>query len=270
MNRNGLFALVFHTLFVVFMIAPLVVVIWISFTPSDLLRLPFTDFSLRWFYAILDDRQFVDALWRSVVLGGCAATIAVMLALPSALALYRYNFLGKSALVSLFLSPLLIPHVVLGVAFLRFFSEMRITGSVLALATAHVIIIYPYALRLILSSLTGLDQSLERAAKSLGASNFTIFRRVTVPAITAGIVGGWAISFIQSFDEVTMTVFISTPSSITLPVRMYHYIEESIDPLVASVSTVVIFGTFLIMFLIDKVYGLDEMLVGSGRGTENE
>jgi putative spermidine/putrescine transport system permease protein len=91
-----------------------------------------------------------------------------------------------------------------------------------------------------------------------------VFRRVVFPLMIPGVAGGWVISFIQSFDEVTMTVFVATPSSMTLPVKMYHYIEESIDPLVASVSTVVILLTFLLMVLVDRIYGLDRMLVGKG------
>jgi putative spermidine/putrescine transport system permease protein len=87
---------------------------------------------------------------------------------------------------------------------------------------------------------------------------------VLFPLMIPGVAGGWVISFIQSFDEVTMTVFVATPSSMTLPVRMYHYIEESIDPLVASVSTVVILLTFLLMAIVDRIYGLDRILVGKG------
>ena len=91
-----------------------------------------------------------------------------------------------------------------------------------------------------------------------------MFRSIILPAMVPAIAGGWIISFIQSFDEVTMTVFIATPSSMTLPVRLYHYIEESIDPLVASVSTMVILLTFLLMFVVDRLYGLDRILVGKG------
>jgi putative spermidine/putrescine transport system permease protein len=262
MSRNGPLALFFHILFVVFMIAPLAVVIWMAFTPDNLLRLPTTTLSLRWFYAILDNQQFINAFGLSIFLGVMAATLAILLAVPAALALSRYSFPGRDGLVAFFLSPLIIPHVVLGVAFLRFFTQAGITGSFAALLGSHVLVIFPYGLRLVLASLTASDPALERAAVSLGASNWTVFKRIVLPMMIPGIAGGWVISFIQSFDEVTMTVFVATPSSMTLPVRIYHYIEESIDPLVASVSTVVIFGTFLLMFVIDRIYGLDRMLVG--------
>jgi len=264
MSRNGPFALVCHSLFVAFMLAPLVVVMWMSLTPSNLLSLPTTSFSLRWFYAIIGHRQFQEAFWFSILLGALSATIAMILAVPAALALARHRFPGRDGFVALFLSPLIIPHVVLGVAFLRFFTQIGTTGSFAGLLGAHVLVIFPYGLRLVLAALTTSDPAIERAAISLGASQWTVFRRVLFPLMIPGVAGGWVISFIQSFDEVTMTVFVATPSSMTLPVRMYHYIEESIDPLVASVSTVVILLTFLLMAVVDRIYGLDRILVGKG------
>jgi putative spermidine/putrescine transport system permease protein len=265
MNRNGPLSLTFHTLFVLFMLAPLLVIIWMAFTPESLLVLPTSRFSLRWFHAILNSRQFLDAFGFSIVLGVVAATVAMLLAVPAALAVARHRFTGREAIIALFLSPLVIPHVVLGVAFLRFFTTAGVQGSFIGLLGSHVLVIFPYGLRLVLASLVSADPALERAALSLGASRWTLFRRLILPLMIPGVAGGWVVSFIQSFDEVTMTVFVATPSSMTLPVRMYHYIEESIDPLVASVSTVVILGTFLLMMLIDRIYGLDRMLVGKGR-----
>ncbi|HEV7338693.1 MAG TPA: ABC transporter permease [Bosea sp. (in: a-proteobacteria)] len=264
MSRNGAFAVAFHTLFVAFMLAPLVVVMWMSLTPSNLLSLPTTSFSLRWFWAILRHSQFIDAFWFSILLGALSASLAMVLAVPAALALARYRFPGRDGFVALFLSPLIIPHVVLGVAFLRFFTQIGTTGTFIGLLGAHVLVIFPYGLRLVLAALTTSDPAIERAAISLGASQWTVFRRVLFPLMIPGVAGGWVISFIQSFDEVTMTVFVATPSSMTLPVRMYHYIEESIDPLVASVSTVVILLTFLLMAIVDRIYGLDRILVGKG------
>jgi putative spermidine/putrescine transport system permease protein len=264
MSRNGAFAVAFHTLFVAFMLAPLVVVMWMSLTPSNLLSLPTTSFSLRWFWAILRHSQFIDAFWFSILLGALSASLAMVLAVPAALALARYRFPGRDGFVALFLSPLIIPHVVLGVAFLRFFTQIGTTGTFIGLLGAHVLVIFPYGLRLVLAALTTSDPAIERAAISLGASQWTVFRRLLFPLMIPGVAGGWVISFIQSFDEVTMTVFVATPSSMTLPVRMYHYIEESIDPLVASVSTVVILLTFLLMAIVDRIYGLDRILVGKG------
>ena len=189
----------------------------------------------------------------------------MMAGVANALAVSRYRFRGREPLTALFLSPLMIPNVVLGIAFLRFFTEVGIGGTFTGLVIAHVVIVFPFALRLVLASATGLDRSLENAAISLGAGGFTVFRRVTLPLILPGVASGWMLAFIQSFDEVTMTVFIATPGASTLPVRMFLYIQDNIDPLVASVSAVVIAVTVIFMLLLDRLYGLDRLLSGKGR-----
>jgi len=151
---------------------------------------------------------------------------------------------------------------VLGVAFLRFFTSAGMSGSFFWLAMTHVIVVLPYALRLTLAATTGLDRDAERAAQSLGAGRFTVLRRIVLPLILPGVVGGWLLAFIQSFDELTMTVFVATPGTTTLPVAMYNQIAHSIDPLVASVSTVLIVGTLLVMVVMDRLVGLDRVLIG--------
>jgi putative spermidine/putrescine transport system permease protein len=161
----------------------------------------------------------------------------------------------------------MIPHVVLGIAFLRFFTTIGIGGTFVGLVLSHIVIVMPFALRLVLAASTGMDRAIEHAAISLGASPFTLFRRITLPLILPGVVSGWVLAFITSFDEVTMTVFIASPSTTTLPVRMFLYIQDNIDPLVTSVSACVIAVTVLALVALDRAYGLERLLVGrSGDG----
>jgi putative spermidine/putrescine transport system permease protein len=236
----------------------------VSFTGKGYISLPTDGFSLRWFRAIGGATELVNAFWLSLWLGLASATIAVVLAVPAALALVRYRFPGRGVLSAFFMSPLMIPHVVLGVAFLRFFTTVGVSGSFVWLALTHVVVVMPYALRLVLASATGLDRDAETAALSLGASRATAFRRIVLPLILPGVVGGWMLAFIQSFDELTMTVFVATPGTTTLPVAMYNQIAQTIDPLVASVSTVLIVGTVVLMVLLDRLVGLDRVLIGKG------
>lgn len=264
MRKNGFFSLLYHGVFILFIVAPLLVVVAVSFTGKGYISLPTDGLSLRWFRAILGAGDIMNALWLSLWLGLASATVAVILAVPGALALTRYQFRGRGALMGFFLSPLMIPHVVLGVAFLRFFTTAGVSGSFFWLAMTHVVVILPYALRLTLAAATGLDRDAERAALSLGASRFTAFRRVVLPLILPGVTGGWLLAFIQSFDELTMTLFVATPGTTTLPVAMYNQIAQSIDPLVTSVSTVLIVGTLVVMVIMDRIVGLDRVLVGKG------
>ncbi len=262
MSRNGPLALAYHILFITFILAPIVIVCWVAFTPLGYLSIPTQKFSLRWFRAIANYPEFIAAFRSSIYLAAASSTLAIAISVPAALAVARYRFSGRGLITALFLSPLMIPHVVLGVAFLRFFTQIGFGGTFLSLVLAHVVIVFPFALRLVLASAAGMDRAIEHAAVSLGASDVMVFRRVTLPLIMPGVTSGWLLAFINSFDDVTMTVFIATPSTTTLPVRMFLYIQDNIDPLVTSVSAVVIALTILIMLLIEWLYGLERLLAG--------
>lgn len=264
MSRNGPLALLFHAFFVVFMLAPIVIVCFVAFTPTGYLSFPTHTWSLRWFRAILGYPEFINAFWTSVYLAAISSTIAVAFSVPAAIAIARYRFPGRDLMTAMFMSPLMIPHVVLGVAFLRFFTQVGLVNSFTGLVLSHIVIVLPFALRLTLASAAGMDRAIEQAAVSLGAGEWTVFRRITVPLILPGIMTGWALAFIQSFDEVTMTVFIAAPGTETLPVRLFLYIQDNIDPLVTSVTACVIVVTVLAMVLIDWAYGLERLLVGRG------
>lgn len=265
MNRNSPLALVFHVLFLGFLLAPILIVCVVAFTPEGYLSLPTNGVSLRWFYAIGDNPEFVRAFRDSLLLGALSSTVAVAFSIPAALAIARHQFPGREVMTALFLSPLMVPHIVLGIAFLRFFTQIGLGGTFTGLVLSHVVIIIPFALRLILASSTGMDRSIENAAASLGASSFTTFRRVTLPLILPGVASGWVLAFINSFDEVTMTVFIASPETTTLPVRLFLYIQDNIDPLVAAVSAALIFMTVAAMLVLDRLYGLERLLVGRGQ-----
>ncbi|MBK3773290.1 ABC transporter permease [Azospirillum sp. YIM DDC1] len=265
MNRNGPVALVFHTLFLAFLLAPILVVCVVAFTSHGYLSLPTDGVSLRWFKAIGDNPEFARAFRDSLLLGAVSSTIAVAFSVPAALAIARHQFRGREAITALFLSPLMVPHIVLGIAFLRFFTQIGLGGTFAGLVLSHVVIILPFALRLILAASTGMDRSIENAAASLGATSWSTFRRVTLPLILPGVASGWVLAFINSFDEVTMTVFIASPETTTLPVRLFLYIQDNIDPLVAAVSASLIFMTVAAMLVLDRLYGLERLLVGRGQ-----
>ncbi|AMO99602.1 binding--dependent transport system inner membrane component family protein [Collimonas arenae] len=262
MRNNGPIALIFHALVVTFVLAPLLVVCLVAFTPEDTLSLPTHGVSLRWFKAIFEHPDFVQSFYNSLLLALLSATLSLCVALPAGLAIGRLSFAGRDFLNALFLSPLIIPTLVLGVALMRLFASMGVSGSFGWLVVAHVVVISPYVLRLVLAAVVGMDKSAEQAAQSLGAGPWTVFRRVTLPMILPGITGGWLLAFINSFDELTMSIFVTTPATVTLPVRMYMYATESIDPMMASVSALMILITGAAMLILDRVYGLDKVLIG--------
>jgi putative spermidine/putrescine transport system permease protein len=261
-NRIGPALWTFHALFALFMLAPLVMVVLVAFTDKGYIALPFDGASLRWFRAIWQNQDFVDAFWRSNALAVAAATGATLLAIPAGMAIAWHRFPGREALLGLMLSPLMVPHVVLGIALLKFFTMLGAQGTFGGLALAHVVLVVPYVLRLVIAAATGFDRAIAQAAESLGASRWTVFRRVELPLLMPGVAGGWLIAFINSFDELTMSVFVASPATQTLPVKMYHHIVHTIDPLLASISTVLIVLTLALMLALDRLYGLDRILAG--------
>lgn len=254
--------IVFHWAFAIFMLLPLVMVALVSFTDKGYIAMPFDGASWRWYRAILSAPDFIEAFWRSVWLGALASTLATLLAVPAGMAIAWHRFSGREALVGLLLSPLMVPHVVLGIALLRFLTQIGGASTMWGLTAAHTVIVLPYVLRLVVAAATGFDRSLSQAAQSLGASAWTVFRRIELPMILPGVAGGWMIAFINSFDELTMSIFVASASTQTLPVKMYNHIANTIDPLLASVSTVLIVLTLALMIILDRFYGLDRVMSG--------
>lgn len=265
MSRNGPLALAFHALFITFMLAPILVVCIVAFTPEGYLSFPTNGLSLRWFRAIGDYPEFLRAFKSSAALGTISALLSIAIAVPAALGLARHRLPGHAAINALLMSPLMIPHVVLGIAFLRFFTLIGLGGTFVGLVLSHLVIVLPFTLRLTLASAIGIDGRIEQAAVSLGAAPWTVFRRITLPLILPGVLSGAALAFIQSFDEVTMTVFIAAPGTETLPVRMFLYIQDNIDPLVTSVSAAVIAVTIVFLVVVDRAFGLERLLSGHAR-----
>lgn len=262
MTRTPRILLVFHALFALFMLAPLVMVVLVAFTDKSYISMPFDGASLRWFEAILRNDDFLTAFHRSVALAAGAASLAVLLALPAGMAIAWHRFKGREALLGLLLSPLMVPHVVLGIALLRFLTQIGASSTMAGLAAAHTVVVMPYVLRLVVAAATGFDRSVAQAAESLGASAWTVFRRIELPLILPGVAGGWLIAFINSFDELTLSVFVAAPSTQTLPVKLYAYIANTIDPLLASVSTVMLALTLVLMLVLERFYGLERVLGG--------
>jgi len=262
MNRTPYPLVIFHWLFGAFMLAPLLMVVLVSFTDKGYVSMPFDGASWRWYEAILEAPDFIDAFWRSLGLAAAAATLATLLAVPAGMAIAWHRFPGRDAALGLLLSPLMVPHVVLGIALLRFLTQIGGASTLWGLTTAHTVIVLPYVLRLVVAAATGFDRSVAQAAQSLGASGWTVFRRIELPLIVPGVVGGWLIAFINSFDELTMSIFVTSASTQTLPVKMYNHIAQTIDPLLASISTVLIVLTLVLMVALDRFYGLDRVLSG--------
>jgi putative spermidine/putrescine transport system permease protein len=225
-----------------FVLLPLGLVSWLGFFRNEVVSFPPRGYTLRWFGAILDQRNFVDGFVASLEVGVVAMLAGLAVGVPASLCLARHRFRGHEALNTLLLLPLVVPGVVAGTAIYVFQVETEIlTGlplvaSLPGLVLAHVLITIPWTVRLVTASLAGLDRSVEEAALSLGAGPWTTFRRVTLPLIRPGVVAAALFSFIISFGNLEMSLFLVGPGRTTLPIAILQYLEWRIDPVIAAVS----------------------------------
>jgi putative spermidine/putrescine transport system permease protein len=225
-----------------FILLPLALVIWLAFFRQEIPSFPPEGYSLRWFGAVLDNRSFVGGFLLSLQVGIVATLIGLALAVPASLAIARRRFLGRGAINTLLLMPLVVPGVVLGTSIYVFQIEAEIAtgwpilGSTAALVAAHALIVIPWAVRLVTASLAGFNPAIEEAAKNLGAGPWTTFRRVTLPAIRPGIVAAALFGFVMSFGNLEMSLFLVGAGRTTLPIAILQYLEWKIDPTVAAAS----------------------------------
>lgn len=247
---------VFNWIMVVVMLAPLALIIWMSFTPAPLFKLPISDFSIRWYKEAFKYPGFLNSFFLSVELALVSGAIATTLAFLAAYGLVRYRFRGKGALEALFMSPILVPGVVYGIAMLQFVNGLGFYNTFWALVVAHVALIGPYALRTIHAQLSAVPEDLEWAAQNLGATKLWTLLRVTLPLCRRGVLAGFLLAFIISFAEVTVVIFMTGPAYQTLPVRIYNYLTDQIDPTVAAISAMLIALSVTLIFVLDRLGGL--------------
>ena len=246
-----------------FLLAPVILVVPLSFSAAPNMVWPPPGWSPRWYAAILQQEGLLQAARNSLLLGGLVAGLCLLLGFPAALALDRGRFPGREAVMALITAPLLLPTIVLGLALLIVFVGYGLLGSWTGLVLAHLTLTLPYAVRVLTTALGTLPAGIEDAARSLGGGPWSVFRRVTLPLMLPGAVATAAITFLVSFDEVVISLFVVGPQLTTLPVALFRYVESRTDPLVAAVSTVLIALTMTVVLVLDRAVGL-RRAVGGG------
>lgn len=247
----------------IFLPLPILVVVISSFSRTGYLQFPPRELSWRWYAEFLGSDAWLRALGASTILALLAATAVTALATLAVLARTRMRVPGAGAFDTLMLSPLLLPHAAIGVALLTVLTALGWVGAYPGLLLAHAILCLPFAYRPLLNAARRIDLSLEEAAMNLGAEPWTVFRTVTLPLLRPGMVAAFLFSFIISFDEVGVTLFLVGPNVTTLPVRVFTEIQESGSPVVAAVSTCLVAVTVALFLLVDRLVGL-RLFVSAG------
>lgn len=240
----------------VLMFVPLAISLYLSVFDEKLIVFPPKGYTLSWYYEIIPTFGEPVRISLEIALMSVAGSLA--LGVPAGIGLMRYRFPGRGAVNTLLLSPLTVPGIAIGLAIYVFAvaieerTGMALTGSFGLLVAAHLLVTMPWVVRLCLASLANHDHAAEEAAASLGATPLRVLWRVTLPAMRQGIIAAALFSFIISFENLEMTLFLITPGITTLPIAMLEYLEYHIDPLVAAAAVAQIAMTGGILLILDR------------------
>lgn len=235
-------------LILVFLYAPIFIMALMSFNASQFYQLPF-EFSLEWYEALADNAAIKDAALRSVLIALATTILATVLGTAASIALFRYSFPGKRVLQVLLFPPIAIPWLITGTAMLIFFYGIGLERGTPSVLIGHVALALPYVVIVVSARLATFDPTLEEAARSLGASSWTVTMRVTVPWILPGIIAGALFAFAVSFDQFVVSYFLSEPGDTTLPVLIYTSIRKGFTPEINAISTIIIVVSMAVMLL---------------------
>ncbi|MGH7427352.1 MAG: ABC transporter permease, partial [Candidatus Methylomirabilaceae bacterium] len=221
-------------------------------------------FSLRWYERLLASDEILRAARTSVIVATLATLGALALGVLTAFPLVRGRFRGRDAVLAFTLAPLMLPSIVLGIALLFFFGFLGVRLSLATLVASHILITFPYVARTCVAALVQVDPALEEAASNLGASVWQTLRHVTLPLLAPGLAVGAGFAFIESFDNLALSIFVAGQRQETLPMRLFQLLVSDIDPVVAAVSTALIATSFLLLFLVYRLAGFSQVIRAVG------
>lgn len=242
-------------LILIFLITPILVIVPLSFSESSFLVYPIQGFSLRWYESLLNTPSWLLGFKNTLIVAPFATLIAMVLGTLAALGFNRANFPGKAFLMSLLISPMVVPVVIVGVAAYLFFAPLGMANNLWLLILMHAVLGVPFVVITVLATLEGFNQNLVKAAMSLGASPTRAFFKVTLPIIAPGVISGGLFAFGTSFDEVVMTLFIAGPDQYTIPRVMFSGIRENLSPVIAAVATILILCSVIMLLTLEWLRG---------------
>jgi len=236
----------------VFMIGPILFIAATSLNPATSFPAPFEGVTLNWYHAILGHPEFIDAAWTSALIAAVSATIATAAAFLAGYAMRRGGQQESVALSVLLATPMLVPQIVISLAMLQFAALFDLGSGLPSLIAVHTVYVMPFALRLMLTGLARFNFSLEDASLSLGGSQLTTWREITLPLLRPNLVAGFTFCFILSFVNLPISLFLTNASTITLPMVMFAYIESRIDPMLAAIATIVVAAACIATLILER------------------
>ena len=256
MRFGRIFSAVMLTLVLLFLALPILTVIPISFSASPVFSFPPQGFSLRWYANIRNADSVLSALWLSAQIAFLSTCISLVIGTLAAIAIVRDYIPGGRAIATLMVAPLMVPGLVLGIAFLQAAREFGLRDAYATLLLAHVVVTLPFIMRTVLASLSLFDFTMVDAARMLGLSWPMALWKVLVPNILPGFMSGALFAFVASFDNYATSIFLTDARVKTLPIQMLNFLDESPDPSLAAMSAVVIAMTLVVLLVCDRIVGV--------------
>lgn len=243
-----------------FLLGPFLIIFMASFGENSTMAFPPRGFTLDWFANVFETSQFIDSFWISLQLALLSTIVSLVMGMPVAYALTRFQFAWSGMVETVFSAPILVPGLVIGFAMLNFYVRLGDMHVMTGLFIGHTAILFPYSVRVISASLRNLDPYVEDAAVSLGANRLRGFVLVVLPNMQAGIAAAFVLGFITSFNNVPVSLFLSGPGVTTLPVSMLSYMEYYFDPTIAALSTLLVIFTILLVQSAERMLGLSQFV----------
>ena len=247
-------------LVVAFVTLPLFAVLAVSLTPRDFISLPVDEISLRWYRQIATRSEFLRAAGNSLMLAFAASASALVLGTLAAIGAVRFRSSVSEAIRLAITSPLFIPMILTGLAILVFTAAQGLSSQGGRLFIAHLTLTLPYVFRTVIASLTAFDMNQEYAARNLGATPLQAFFEITLPQIRPGLVAGAVFAFIVSFDDVSLSIFLTGNKFNTLPVELFNYTMNDSDPMAAAIAVLMMGASIAAILIIQRVLGLKNLL----------
>jgi putative spermidine/putrescine transport system permease protein len=220
----------------VFILVPTLIVIPISFGGSGELSFPPRVWTFELYHQLFTSSSWVGTIVQSLRVAAITTVVAALIGVPASYGLVRFEFPGKRLVMLLLMSPILVPVIVVSLGLYLYFSRLHLVGTTLGLVLSHVAYVTPFMMMTVMAGVKKLDPALEFATTIMGAKRMTVFLKVVLPQLRPSIFAGGLFAFLVSFDEVVIAWFLTSPTTTTLPVKMYSSIQWDISPVIAAVS----------------------------------
>jgi putative spermidine/putrescine transport system permease protein len=247
-TRLGLIVLTGAVL--LFLVAPILTIVPLSFSSGSFFYYPLPGLSLRWYEDFFTSSFWLSSLKNSLIIGISATVLATLLGTMAALGIWRARFPAQALVLAMLISPMVVPVVIIAVGVYFAFAPLGLTDGYLGLILAHATLGVPFVVITVLATLSAFDRTLLRAAESLGASQLATFRRVMLPLILPGVASGAVFAFAASFDEVVVVLLMAGPAQRTLPRQMFAGINDNISLTIAAAATMLIAISLALMIAV--------------------